>query len=102
MTKLEKMRDELRPRDLHWRPECEDFKCGAHKSWNEGWDECATYHAEIIQELIDALELVAKGHTIAKLQHNNFSEVVSVKNEILVTPETSIARAALESVRNKL
>ena len=32
-------RDELRPKDLHFRPECDSdlFKCGAHVSWNEGF-----------------------------------------------------------------
>lgn len=33
-----KARASLKPRDLHFRPECDDYKCGAHKSWEEGYD----------------------------------------------------------------
>lgn len=31
--------EELRPKDIHFRPECDSdlFKCGAHVSWKEGF-----------------------------------------------------------------
>lgn len=48
---LQKLRDELRPKDLHFRPECEDFKCGAHKSYNEGFDAACAELLPVIEEM---------------------------------------------------
>ena len=38
MTKQQQLRAEsARPKDLHFRKECEDWKCGAHASWMDGY-----------------------------------------------------------------
>jgi hypothetical protein len=36
MTDFEKALEAEKPEDLHFRTECEGFRCGAHKSWLEG------------------------------------------------------------------
>lgn len=50
-------RESARPKDLHFRQECGDYTCGAHKSWNEGFDQGAAYtlQREEIVGLVDAL-----------------------------------------------
>lgn len=55
---LETVCSDLKPRDLHFRPECDDtqLKCGAHKSWVEGFNSGAT--AVLESEQIKALEEV--------------------------------------------
>ena len=57
MTKLEKRRDEMRPRDLHFRPECEGFRCGAHNSWTDGFNAMLDEHKRVVEPLFEALEL---------------------------------------------
>lgn len=57
---LETVCSDLKPRDLHFRPECDDtqLKCGAHKSWVEGFDagvEAILQSAEL-QSLINYVE----------------------------------------------
>lgn len=54
--RIKKLRDELRPRDLHFRSECEEFKCGAHKSWEEGFDAANDLLMQDAKELVAALK----------------------------------------------
>ena len=68
-------RDLLCPKDLNFRPECSEYKCGAIKSWKEGWDArdeefaALKYEVEIARErlgpsgyriLLEYAELKAK------------------------------------------
>lgn len=46
---LENWRESNKPKDLHFRKECEGFRCGAHKSWSEG-------HASLEPLLLRAIE----------------------------------------------
>jgi len=51
MSEFDAIRDELRPKDLHFRKECDDYKCGAHKSWNEGFDSAVKLCREELDKL---------------------------------------------------
>lgn len=53
-SRLEEVRKNLKDPSLHFRPECDDFKCGAHKSWIEGFDAC---QAELLPLLREAVEM---------------------------------------------
>lgn len=68
--RMQKLRDELKPADLHYRPECTEFKCGAHKSWNEGFDACF----ELVMK--DAKELVVCLQVLKHLDHHKIAEEV--------------------------
>lgn len=57
-TKFDQLRDELRPKDLHFRPECEHLKCGAKASWNEGFDAASALWAADVRELFEALKRI--------------------------------------------
>lgn len=64
MNRLDKLKKELKDPSLHFRHECEGFRCGAHKSWEEGFDAASAEYEKIIAELEGALafcksELVA-------------------------------------------
>lgn len=53
---IKKKRDELRPKDLHFRKECaNDYSCGAHKSWDEGFDAAWAIQQERIGILRTAI-----------------------------------------------
>ena len=61
--RIKEIRDRLRPGDLHFRPDCDDYKCGAHKSWNEGFEagyaEAQKDVASLIKALSDSREICA-------------------------------------------
>lgn len=59
---LKKKRDELRPSDLHFRKECGDYPCGAHKSWNEGFNTAFEELLPMIEKLEKALSGVSDRH----------------------------------------
>lgn len=47
-----------KPGDIHWRKECEGFRCGAHKSWLEGHAACASDLLSLLGTAIEALEYI--------------------------------------------
>jgi len=44
------IRDKLRPKDLNFRPECGDYKCGASVSWEEGFDAAVELLMPVLEE----------------------------------------------------
>lgn len=64
MKSLNDKRDELRPRDLNFRPECDDYRCGASKSWTEGFDACAAELLPQIEKLVEALTKIEKDRVV--------------------------------------
>ena len=60
MNRLDKLKKELKDPSLHFRHECEGFRCGAHKSWEEGFDAASAEYEKIIAELEAALDKI--GH----------------------------------------
>ena len=56
MNRLEKLKKELKDPSLHFRPECEGFRCGAHKSWDEGFDAASDEYEKIIADAINTVK----------------------------------------------
>lgn len=68
-SKWEKKRDEARDASLHFRPECEGFRCGAHRSWNEGADWARAYTIKEAEEiLVKTLELIEKTPAVTDVE----------------------------------
>lgn len=63
----EKLAGELYPRDLNFREECDDYKCGAIKSWKEGFlagFEAARRSDEpMMEEMANCVADYVLGHT---------------------------------------
>ncbi len=51
-----KFRESVKDPSLHFRPECEGFRCGAHKSFDEGFEAGYAYQEERLKIAIQALE----------------------------------------------
>lgn len=56
---IEKTKNDLDLRDIHWRKECDElgWKCGAHLSWQKGFDAGvkAAFESEAVKGLIAEL-----------------------------------------------
>lgn len=58
MNRLDKLKKELKDPSLHFRHECEGFRCGAHKSWEEGFDAASAEYEKIIAELENDMDKI--------------------------------------------
>lgn len=104
MTKLEKMRDELAKKcRLEGKPAFGKYQPGVSWDFCAGFDASTAYHAEIIGELVKALEFYAEFEISYKWEGiispgTPFSKFIDIGKTEFISP----ARQALESVRGKL
>jgi len=71
-------RDAACPRDLNFRKDCDDYKCGAVKSWKEGADWGSDWQRARAKKLVEALK------TIGNCKYNDVGFwLVDIANEAL-------------------
>jgi hypothetical protein len=75
MKAWKERRDSIKPDDLHFRPECDEYKCGAHTSWSEGYGKGYEEALKDMGPVIETLEYIASdlcvednrdGHKVAR------------------------------------
>ena len=86
MNRLDKLKKELKDPSLHFRHECEGFRCGAHKSWEEGFDAASAEYEKIIAELegvMIELEKYVHGFSSHEAHHELCCQVPTLATEAL-------------------